>query len=121
MVVNAGWQNTKSAVLELADVGLDKDVQTQVTDSTQKFLATLGQSITVKNVGGIKSGQNLLVEVQLQVQDGTTIGELHDVEKGVREVIGTGVSGVRKVRVRFVGEEVESEFVEEPVEEKKDL
>lgn len=119
MVVNAGYQNTKSAVLELADVGLDGEVKEQVTSSAEKYLATLSQSITVKNVGGIKSGQNLLVEVELQVDDKSTVGQLKEVEKGVREVVGVNVNGVKKVRVRFVGEESLNEFVEE-VEEKKE-
>ena len=106
MVVQAGAGNTRAALEELADAGLESDVKEEIEDKVREA----GEE--VMSVDGIKSGQNYLLTVTVAVEEGRTLGELEEVEERVRGSVA-GVSGVWKVHVRFVrkGGEPMSEFV----------
>ncbi|KAF8475651.1 cation efflux protein [Kalaharituber pfeilii] len=102
MVVNAGYGNTRAALLELADVGLDQEVK----DSVKSVLGKAGVE-GVLDVGGVKSGQNYLVEVTMEVDPGMTVSDTVKYEERIREILGGGegrkkVRGIRRVKVRFV-------------------
>ncbi|KAI5808510.1 putative cation efflux family protein [Peziza echinospora] len=121
MVVSAGFKNTKTAILELADVGLDSDVKQAITE-------VLGEGGVegVKDVGGVKSGQNYLVEVVLEVDGGETLRELARTEERVRSVLMGSegrrkARGVRRVKVRFVerGRDFVDEFLEGSEDERE--
>lgn len=104
MVIRAGWGNTWSALLELADRSIDdtikKSVRTQATKAITEDLNE-ARDIEVRDVTGIKSGQNYLVEVDLVVPNGWTVEDAWGVEEAVRTRVGGKVRGVRRVRVRF--------------------
>jgi divalent metal cation (Fe/Co/Zn/Cd) transporter len=110
LVIKAGWGNTISALAELADAGIDSEVKTSVTRAVSKSLATMenGSEVELREVEGVKSGQNYLVDLQIAVPKSWTVEEVRAVEERVREVVGAKVRGVRRVKVRFVPKDDES-------------
>ena len=110
MVIRAGWGNTGSALLELADVGVAEDIKASVRKAASKALGELssgpgrvmGSQVEVRDVQGVKAGQNYLMSIELAVPGGWTVQEIRLVEDAVRERVGSKIRGVRRVRVRFV-------------------
>lgn len=116
MVVRAGYSNTKTSLIELADASFDPEIKSKVQRAGRKALEENfpDQPIEVRYVQGIKAGQNYLVEVELTVPSDWSVGKTRAVEEAVRTRIGEKVRGVRRVRVRFVPEELgELDFREE--------
>ena len=115
MVVQAGASNTRSALNELADVGVEKEVKTEVADKVRAL------GISVLSVDGIKSGQNYLLTVTVEAEAGRTLEELELVEEQVRTAV-SAVQGMWRVQVRFVGagRAAQSEFVKLMSARKKD-
>ncbi|UNI21439.1 mitochondrial metal transporter [Purpureocillium takamizusanense] len=104
MVVNAGFENTKSALYELADQSIDDEVKGSVRKQAQRALANVseGHEAELRDVSGIKSGQNYLVDLEMAVPGKWTVEDVKELEDGVRTLVGGKVRGVRRVRVRFV-------------------
>lgn len=118
MVIKAGWGNTGTALLELADVGIDNEMRSSVRKAASKALAsepTFGHSeIQVRDVQGVKAGQNYLMDIELAVPGSWTVKQMRDVEDIVRARVGSKVRGVRRVKVRFVpSENKETGFADE--------
>ncbi|KAK0630652.1 cation efflux protein [Bombardia bombarda] len=111
LVIRAGWGNTLSALYELADRSIDDEVKRSVRRQTAKGLAAVseGHEVQLRDVAGVKSGQNYLVDVELAVPSMWTVQDVREVEEAVRAQIGSKVRGVRRVRVRFVPREAEGE------------
>ncbi|KAL8763123.1 MAG: hypothetical protein Q9184_001016 [Pyrenodesmia sp. 2 TL-2023] len=118
MVVRAGWANTGQALLELADVGVDSEMRNNVRRAAAKaikpaeddpILATLPdewfQEVEVRDVQGVKAGQNYLMEVELAVPESWTVRQSRAIEDTVRLTVGSKVRGVRRVKVRTVPKE----------------
>lgn len=103
MIVQAGYGNTKNALLELADVGVDEDVKDDVTAAARQALTECEGNLSAENllVQGIKSGQNYLMEVAINVPPTWTVQQTKTVEDTVREAIATKVKGVKRVTVKF--------------------
>jgi divalent metal cation (Fe/Co/Zn/Cd) transporter len=122
LVIKAGLTNTLSALYELADRSIDDDVKKAVRRHAARALAEMGGDggggdggpthglgdVDVRDVVGVKSGQNYLVEVELVVPGAWTVDETRRVETAVRTRVGEKVRGVRKVKVRFQPREVEA-------------
>lgn len=106
LVIRAGLGNTLSALYELADRSIDADVRESVTKQVGKGLAemvdNLGGEVELRDVTGVKSGQNYLVDLELGVPAEWTVEQVRVVEEAVRARVGGKVRGVRRVRVRFV-------------------
>jgi divalent metal cation (Fe/Co/Zn/Cd) transporter len=112
MVIRAGWGNTKSALLELADVTVDDEVKASVRRAATKALkgdpgsgvaaVECGDQAEIRDIQGTKSGQNYLIDIELAVPSGLTLQAMEDIENAVRERAGSKVRGVRRVRVKFV-------------------
>lgn len=117
MVVQAGFGNTKQALLELADVGVDDEMKDNVRKAAAKALegiSTVSEPINVRAIQGVKAGQNYLMDVELGVPGTWTVGQTRGVEDVVRQHIGANVRGVKKVRVRFVNNTAEEpDFLDE--------
>ncbi|KAG5933764.1 hypothetical protein E4U53_000872 [Claviceps sorghi] len=115
MVVSAGYENTKEALYELADRSLDDEVKKSVRKQAHRALAnvSVGHEAELRDISGIKSGQNYLVDVELAVPGAWTVDDVKDLEDAVRSQIGSRVRGVRRLRVRFVSRD-------KPVNEKWD-
>ena len=116
MVVRAGWGNTKASLLELADTAIDSEVRSSVQDVTLKALAKNKNytSIQVRDVQGMKSGQNYLFDVEVAVPGNWSVGQTRGVEDLVRQAIGANVLGAKRLKVRFVPlEAADSTFSEE--------
>ena len=121
MVIRAGWGNTGSALLELADVGVAEEVKASVRKAASKALEkdglssgpVVGDQIEVRDVQGLKAGQNYLMDVELAVPGQWTVQETRLVEDAVRERLSLEVRGVRRTRIRFVAitDEVPDEFI----------
>ncbi|KAI0434132.1 cation efflux family-domain-containing protein [Xylaria sp. FL1042] len=107
MVVKAGAENTLDALFELADRSIDTEVKSSIRKQVQKALADIseGHKIELRDVSGIKSGQNYLVDLEAAVPGTWTIEALRQVEETIRTRVGSKVRGVRKIRVRFVPKE----------------
>ena len=110
LVIKGGWGNTISALYELADKGIDAEVKNSVTKHAKNSFVNLrdGSQIELREVEGVKSGQNYLVDLQVAVPKSWTVEEVREVEEAVREMVGSKVRGVRRVKVRFVPKENES-------------
>lgn len=104
LVIKAGWGNTISALYELADRGIDPEVKESVTRAVKKSLLDLteGSEVELREVEGVKSGQNYLIELQFAVPKSWTVEDVGEVEASVRRTVGSKVRGVRRVKVRFV-------------------
>jgi len=115
MIVQAGWGNTKSAMLELADVAMDEEVKENVEKAARTALqAQSSEATEIRGVQGIKSGQNFLVEIEVAAPSHCTVSELNAMEDAIREKISAGVKGVRRVTVRFVaGQKEGAPFADE--------
>jgi divalent metal cation (Fe/Co/Zn/Cd) transporter len=117
MVVQAGWGNTKQALLELADVGVEKEMKDNVRRAATAAIESITSAtepVNVRAIQGVKAGQNYLMDVELGVPETWTIAQTRGVEDMVRERIGAKVRGVKKVRVRFVNNSAEDpDFLDE--------
>lgn len=110
MVIRAGWGNTGSALLELADVGVAEEIKASVRKIASTALRkdslgsgrVMGNQVEIKDVQGVKAGQNYLMSIELAVPGEWTVQETRLVEDAVRGSVGSKVRGVRRVRVRFV-------------------
>jgi divalent metal cation (Fe/Co/Zn/Cd) transporter len=112
MIVQAGWSNTKAAVLELADASVDADVRESAHAAAAEFIASHGA--TIRGVQGIKSGQNLMFDVEVVVPEDWSVAQCDQVGQELRQAIATKVRGTRRVVVRFTTKETEAfqdEFV----------
>lgn len=122
LVIKAGWGNTVAALYELADKGIDDEIKASVSKAVKKSLANLsnGLQVELREVEGVKSGQNYLVDLQLAVPKAWTIENVAEVEAAVRETVGSKVRGVRRIKVRFVPKDTMStslfdEFIQRDV------
>lgn len=115
MVIKAGWGNTRTSLLELADTTVDDDIKGSVGKAAKKALAQIqDKAAEVRDVQGMKSGQNYLMEIELGVPGSWSIKQSRKVENAVREAVGAGVIGVKRLKVRFVpSEQTDANFTEE--------
>lgn len=116
MVIKAGWGNTCSSLLELADTAVDDEIKESVQKAASKALAKLqdNNAIKIRDVQGMKSGQNYLMDIELAVPGAWPINLSREIEEIVRTAIGAGVRGVKRVKVRFIPlEHEELNFSEE--------
>ncbi|KAJ5908032.1 Cation efflux protein [Penicillium taxi] len=104
MVIKAGWGNTMTSLLELADTTVDDEIKTSVHNFASEALKAHedGEQVIIRDIQGLKSGQNYLMEIELAVPGEWAITRSRAVEEAVRKNIGSGVRGVKRVRVRFV-------------------
>lgn len=107
MVIHAGWGNTMAAFCELADQSIDDEIKTSVRKHTQKALANMSDEhdVELRDVSGVKSGQNYLVDLELAVPGAWTMEQAKEAEEAVRSQVGGKVRGVRRIRVRFAPKE----------------
>lgn len=102
MIIQAGWVNTKTALYELADSGLQDELKEKVESAAQASLEEqVGGDAKIKGVQGIKSGQNVLAEVEIAAPAHWTIEKAQGVETALRQHVAEKVRGVRRVAVRF--------------------
>ncbi len=115
LVIKAGWGNTFSSLYELADKSIDEEVKKSVRRQVHKSLAEVssGEEVVLRDVAGIKSGQNYLVDLELAVPKLWTVADVREIEDAVRTRVGGKVRGVRKVRVRFVPKEDDAQDLTE--------
>ena len=122
MVIKAGWGNTGTALLELADVGIDEEMKASVFKATNKALSTesfreagiADADIQVRDVQGVKAGQNYLMDIAISVPSNYTVEQTRVIEDVVRARIGSQVRGVRRVKTRFMPAEDEgTDFADE--------
>jgi divalent metal cation (Fe/Co/Zn/Cd) transporter len=126
MVIKAGWNNTLTSLLELADVSIDDQVKKAVQRAANKAMKgdemsgvvgiPGGDVVEVKEVQGIKSGQNYLVDIELAVPGSWSVDQIREIEEAVRVRVGSKVRGVRRVKVRFISlgngaEDLADEFI----------
>lgn len=104
MVVKAGAENTVSALFELADRSIDDEVKLSIKKHTQKVFTDIvdGHEVELRDVTGVKSGQNYLVDLEVAVPNAWTVEETSNAEERIRTQVGNKVRGVRRVRVRFL-------------------
>lgn len=107
LVIKAGAENTVSSLMELADRSIDAEVKGNIQKQAQKALVDFPETheIELRDVSGVKSGQNYLVDLEMAVPSHWTVEHARQVEDLVRTRVGGKVRGVRRVRVRFVPKE----------------
>jgi divalent metal cation (Fe/Co/Zn/Cd) transporter len=109
LVIKAGFGNTLSAVYELADKSIDDEVKKSVRKQVMTSLTTLseGHQAELRDVSGVKSGQNYLIDLEIAVPGTWTVEDTRDIEEDVRFRVGSKVRGARRVRVRYVPREAD--------------
>ncbi|KAI4251075.1 MAG: hypothetical protein L6R42_008514, partial [Xanthoria sp. 1 TBL-2021] len=93
MVVRAGWANTGQALLELADVGVDGEIKNSVRKAANKEINPASRSavlaelpneslfqVEVRDIQGVKAGQNYLMDVELAVPESWTVQQTRVLE-----------------------------------------
>ncbi len=107
LVINAGWGNTMASLYELADKGIDEEVRVSVRRATERCFGEIsrGSEVELRDVRGVKSGQNYLVDMEVAVPKTWTVVDLGQVEESIRSMVGSKVRGVRRIKVRFVPKE----------------
>lgn len=118
MVIQAGWGNTRAALFELADVGVEDEMRENVQKAATNALTTINtgsaSDVELRSVQGIKSGQNYLMDLELAVPGSWSVEQTRAVEDVVRERVGAKVRGVKRVRVRFISKSSErSDYLDE--------
>jgi divalent metal cation (Fe/Co/Zn/Cd) transporter len=106
MIVQAGWGNTKAAVLELADASVDADVRESAHAAAAEFIASHGASI--RAVQGVKSGQNLMFDVEVVVPSDWSVAQCDQIGHELRQAVATKVRGTKRIVVRFTTKEAEA-------------
>ena len=116
MTIQAGWGNTKTALLELADVGVDNNTRDSVLQAVTHALESIDaapEQVYVRCVQGVKAGQYYLMDVELGVPGSWTVERTRGVENLVRVYVRARVWGVNKLCVRFVvSSESKSNFLD---------
>ena len=104
MVFHAGYANSLQAFQELVDRGIDDQTKRSVRKNAQAALAKVdeGHRVEFRDVSGIKSGQNFLVDIEAVVPGDWTVNSLKNVEDAIRLEVGAKVRGARRIRLRFV-------------------
>ncbi|KAL6239462.1 hypothetical protein BDW75DRAFT_119591 [Aspergillus navahoensis] len=116
MVIKAGWGNTRTSLLELADTTVDDEIKTAVQKAAAKALSTINEGglVKIRDVQGMKSGQNYLMDVELAVPGVWSVQRSREIEGKVRSTIGSSLRGVKRVKIRFIPLEQENlDFSEE--------
>ena len=121
LVIQAGFGNTRQAIYELVDIGVDEEVKSSVQKAATRAITESDEIVKVgnnlvevANVQGIKAGQNYLMDIELAVPGNLTVDQTRQIEEIVRAKVGAKVRGCRRVRVKFVAKEQEkSDFTEE--------
>ena len=110
MIMQAGWQNTKIALFELSDVSFDNSIKEKVQKAAAVALKEeVDSAAVIRGVQGVKSGQNVLVEVEVGVPGDWSVSKTEEAENVIREKVAAKVRGVRRVVVRFSSAESEEE------------
>jgi divalent metal cation (Fe/Co/Zn/Cd) transporter len=104
MVMHAGAGNTLDAFCELADQSIDQDVKNSVQKQARKAIEAydLDKQTELRDVAGVKSGQNYLLDLEMAVPGSWSVEHVRDMEEAIRDQVGRKVKGVKRVRVRFV-------------------
>jgi divalent metal cation (Fe/Co/Zn/Cd) transporter len=110
MIVQAGWGNTKSALYELADAGMEEEAREGAEKAAIAVLE--GRKEEIRGVQGIKSGQNLMFEVEVAVPADCSVAESNEIEVEIRAAIAANVRGTKRVNVRFTTKE-ETAFIDQ--------
>jgi divalent metal cation (Fe/Co/Zn/Cd) transporter len=115
LVIKAGWGNTMASLYELADKGIDEEVRASVRRATENCFKEIsqGSKVELRDVRGVKSGQNYLVDLEIAMPETWTVVDLVEVEEAVRSMVGSKVRGVRRVKVRFVPKDSETTLFDE--------
>lgn len=117
LVIKAGWGNTVSALYELADKSIDEDISSSVRKAAENSFTELkskdNAQIELRDVTGVKSGQNYLVDLEVAVPRSWFIGDVQGLEDAAREAIGAKVKGVKRIKFRFVPQDTQSNFLDE--------
>ncbi|KAK2738491.1 hypothetical protein FQN57_007006 [Myotisia sp. PD_48] len=116
MVIKAGLGNTKTSLMELADVGVEENMTSAVKKQALNAFANIpdGEQIQLRDVQGVKSGPNFLMEVDLAVPGSWSVARTRQIEQLVREKVGARVRGVKRLKVRFTPDsERQLDFAEE--------
>ena len=101
MILQAGWVNTKTALYELSDASFDNKIKQKIQKAATAALEEdVSSSAEIRGVQGVKSGQNIMVEVEVAAPNDWTISKTDEVEELIRKKIAK-VRGVRRVLVRF--------------------
>lgn len=100
MVIQAGFGNTRAAITELCDKSIDDEIKSSVAKAARQAVGS--REVKIGTVQGVKAGQNYLLEIEVSTSSSWTLKQLEEVEKVIRESVGSKVRGARRVKVRFV-------------------
>lgn len=106
MIVQAGYGNTKAALLELADVSIEDDMKHKIESAASQALGDLKlPTESAPQVQGIKSGQNYLIEIAVTVPPTWTLKQMTEAENNMRESVSSAAQGIKRVSFRFTSSE----------------
>jgi divalent metal cation (Fe/Co/Zn/Cd) transporter len=106
MIVQAGYGNTKAALLELADVTIEDEMKHKIESAASQALGDLKlPTESAPQVQGIKSGQNFLIEIAVTVPPTWTLEQMTEAENTIREKVSSATQGIKRVSIRFTSSE----------------
>ena len=92
----------KTALYELADVSIDSELTDKVDKAAKLALTERNLSkVEIRGVQGVKSGQNIMVEIDVGASGDLSVVKINEIEAAIRETVGRQVRGVRRVIVHF--------------------
>ncbi|KAJ9634059.1 mitochondrial metal transporter [Coniosporium tulheliwenetii] len=85
LVLKMGWSNFKMSLYELADIGVDEDIKAKVRRVAEKAVADINlplskETIELRQVQGVKSGQNYLMDLEIAAPSQWTLEQIRGVE-----------------------------------------
>ncbi|KAL4947992.1 cation efflux protein, partial [Aspergillus filifer] len=104
MVIYAGCGNLLRSFLELADITIDSDIKSSVSEAAANAVVAIkgSDTINIQTVNGIKSGHNYLIDIELAVPGAWPVIRISQIEGIIRGAINKVVPNVKQVKVRFV-------------------
>lgn len=97
-----------SALYELADRGVDEEIREKAQVSAAAAAEANGAEI--RGLQGIKSGQNLIFEVEVLVPKDWTVMRTDEVQLAIRDAIAQKVRGTKRVTIKFTTKSTSTAF-----------
>lgn len=109
-ILQQGLSLSKVACMELLDVGIDAKTKTGIENIVRGMMDSNGVGLKgCRNVRGVRSGGQIMLDLTLVVPAHMSVKESHDVEIKVRDEIMQKSKEVREVKVHIHGDDIPAE------------
>ncbi|TXT11163.1 hypothetical protein VHUM_01914 [Vanrija humicola] len=103
-ILQQGLSLSKTATMELLDVGIDTKTKKSIEDIVDG-LVDHHDLIGCRNVRGVRSGGQIVLDLTIVVPASMTVRDSHAVEQRVRDAIMAGKKETREVKIHVHGDD----------------